>query len=215
MAGKRRNQRAGDMQQLLSLMQKLVVATPPAQTRKRRKRKRNNKAPPRTSEEGSITISRTEMLTELKALKASAATGHVDLTPDSFSFLKGLAKSFDHVKWVKLNIFYKPAVGTSFGGLVSFGIDWDWSTPAGADRKKISALTPNVSFAAWSDTQAKPLALPVSKLQAMPWYSPTATSWPLKGPGKLHWSAAAVTEDRVVGELWASYTVKMTGTNPS
>lgn len=202
--------------QLLQQMRQLIL-----QTNQRReqpsRRKRRRRAGPSTvaSNEGSITISRCELCSEV-SVKASAkdgVKGHVDILPDSFPYLKTLFKSFDRLMWRKLHFYYKPAVGTTFGGLFSMGFDWDWST-GDVSREKISALTPNMACAAWNDTEKSPLALNAGKLNV--WYQPRSQEYVTRGPGRLDYALVAATDkDLVVGEIWVSYTVAMYGTNPS
>lgn len=157
------------------------------------------------------------MLGEL-TLPASAVDnmGHFDLLPSSFSFLKSLFKSFDRVKWHKLNLYYKPAVGTTYGGLVSLGMDWDFAS-RDVSRSTMSGFTPNASFAAWSDTEKSPMVLPANRLQSRAWYTPNNGEYVDKGPGKIHWAVKGDSgaTSKTFGEVWATYTVSLMGTNPS
>lgn len=219
--GKKTN---GQMAQILSLLQKMQVgsSTTPGSKKRRRNRKKRRANPNGMSltggsaGDGGITISRTELAVSIQLpAKTSSTVGHVDLIPDSFAFLKSLWKSFDRVRWGKIAIFYKPAVGTTYGGLVSVGMDWDWGSDDVA-RVNVSAFTPNFACAAWADTEARPMVLPVSRLQSRTWYLPRTTAWQEKGPGKLHYAVDGTSDDKVhtVGELWISYTVQFSGTNP-
>lgn len=153
----------------------------------------------------------------LEASKA-VAKGHIDIVPDSFSFLKGLFKNFDRIQWKTLRFYYKPAVGTTYGGMVAVGMDWDFAS-SDVERKLISAFTPNFATAAWTDTQNRPMSLPANRLQSRTWYTPSASgnNWPDKGPGKLHWAIEGTAEagGKLLGELWAEYSVVMMGTNPA
>lgn len=142
--------------------------------------------------------------------------GHVDMVPSSFSFLKGLGAVFERVQWKKIHFFWKPAVGTTFGGLITVGFDWDWSGQD-ADRAAVSAYTPSKTWPLWADGEKSPLVLPPSKIMSQKWYMPQQRDWSTKGPGKLYWAvdASAVTVATVVGELWVDYTVLMSGTGPA
>lgn len=213
------NSAAGEMQQLIQLLKKVALTKSGSSQPKRRRRARKARTKPAASQEGQIVLTRTELLGTVSIKKTKdTAMGHFDLVPDSFTFLKGISKSFERVRWDKLHIFYKPAVGTTYGGLVSVGVDWDFAQ-TDVERSKISGFTPNQTCAAWADTESKPMVLPQSRLQSRLWYLPNGSAdWPDKGPGKLHWAATGTTSDKAdttVGEFWASYRVTMQGTNPA
>lgn len=210
------------MKQLVALLSGLMSKPGPAKKTKARKAKRSRGA--RGSGErpgdGTITISRKELVAtiELGANKSEAG-GEIDLVPASFSFLKGISKSFEQVKWIKLHFFYKPAVGTTYGGLVSMGVDWDYATATTVDRTKVSAFTPNATVSAWTDSESRPLVLPTARLQSRKWYMPNSSSVDKhdKGPGQLHWAASgtSASSKTILGEIWATYTLHMAGTNPA
>lgn len=168
--------------------------------------------------DGVITLSRTELVQTLKLSKGqSQATGSVDIIPSTFSFLKNLSQSFDRLQWVNLLVYWKPAVGTTYGGLVTYGMDWDFATND-VNREKISGFTPSMTMAVWTDTERKPMVLPTSRLQSREWYLPNAAVQDIdKGPGKLHYAASGTVSqnDTTLGELWVRYTVRMQGTNPA
>lgn len=205
------------VQQLVAMLSRMAVA-PARKSKTKRKRRAGNK-PAMGGGDGVIHLSRDELVTTIKVTKnTTSSTGHFDLVPSSFSFLKGIAKSFDRLVWNKIHIFYKPAVGSTFGGLVTYGVDWDFVTTNDIGRERISSLTPSATLAAWSDNQTKPLVLQPAKIQSRRFFSPNATTEDNsnKGPGKIHWatSVSAQAADTIVGELWVSYSVTMQGTNP-
>lgn len=206
------------MAELLALMRKFTMAAPAAgpPKKKRRKRKKPNSGLMAMSSQGQISLARRELLGTVSLGKSSAsATGHFDLIPDTLAFLKGVFKNFDRVKWLKLNVYYKPAVGTTYGGMVAVGMDWDFKSED-VGRSKISAFTPSQTFAAWADTESKALVLPRDKLMSRTWYIPASESWSDKGPGKLHWAAEGTADSggKTLGEFWIDYSVVMDGTNP-
>lgn len=227
MAGKSTKRRQATQQsqmgQVLSLLQRMAVAgpsQPKRRPRRRNNRRRNqvNQAAP-IQQDGTVSLSRTELIASLVLPGGNvSAKGHIDLVPSSFAFLKGLFKSFDRIRWLKLVVFYKPAVGTVYGGLVSVGMDWDFASDDVA-RTSLSGFTPNFTTAAWQDTQTRPMVLPPARMQSQNWYTPTSSdaTWTQKGPGKLHWALDGTkdTAARTVGELWVSYSVQLMGTNPA
>lgn len=161
------------------------------------------------------------MATVTIAANKSASSGHVNIIPDEMGFLASLFKSFDRVRWGKCHFYYKPAVGTTYGGLITIGVDWDFASTA-ETREKVATLTPAASFAAWADTEGKPMILPANRLQSRAWYTPRSTSgatmdWRDRGPAKVFWAASGstATAAQTLGELWCEYTATLSGTNPA
>lgn len=193
------------------------LAVSEQQPAKRKRRARRRRARGTTGEDGIIHLQRVEICASV-VLKAnsSTGTGNFDIVPDSFAFLKSLSRSFERLRWNTLEFYYKPAVGTTWGGLVSMGVDWD-SKGEDWTRLKISSLTPNQSCAAWSDTQTRPLRLASSRIQGRLWYTPHTGDAVDKGPGRVAWAIDGTqsTSQTTVGEIWARYSVTLAGTSPS
>lgn len=212
----------GEVQMLISALTRLMQskpASPQQPSRKRRNKKKTRAAKSGVSSEGTITLSRTELLTTLKLAKSSSTvSGNVDILPSSFPFLKGVSKSFDRIRWNSIRLYYKPAVGTTYGGLVSFGMDWDWATNT-TDRATVNSLTPNFSCAAWHDSESRPMVLPPNRLQSRAWYTPNGdANWVDKGPGRIRYAADGTSDtskDVTLGEIWIKYSCTMQGTNPA
>lgn len=215
----KRKQTANAVNQLVAALKQATVAGPsvPKKTRKRKPRRRVANTSIGTL--GEVQLSRRELVDTIKlGANSGTASGAINLRPDAFHFLKGIAKSFDRFKWLKMNFFYKPAVGTTYGGLISIGIDWD-SAAGVQSRADISSLTPNRSFAAWNDTERSSLVLPPQRLQSRMWYVPhreTADDID-RQPGILKWAAdgESSANGKTLGEIWVEYSVMMAGTNAS
>lgn len=166
---------------------------------------------------GTITLARREYIRDVNINAAGAQRlDYFDIVPDSFAFLKQF-KMFDRVKWNKLHLFYKPGVGANFNGFVSYGVLWGFDKTSPGNRQNISALTPNMSHAIWVDGEARPLVCPQAKLQTRPWFTPDDADSVEKGPGRVCLAAesAGNTNEKVmtVGELWADYSVTLTGSS--
>lgn len=218
---RKRQQKAAqpNVDQMVAAFRKMVTsgASTSASAAPRRRKKRKSRSSNSIGEQGTVTLQRRELLGTVKvASNATSATGHFDILPDSFSLLKTIAASFDRIQWKRLNVYYKPAVGSTVGGLVTVGMDWDWSTSDNVNRAKISGLTPSFTCAVWQDNESKPMVLPSQRLMSRLWYTPKIGEYVDKGPGKLHWAAdiEAFKAEKVFGELWVDYSVIMQGTNP-
>lgn len=179
----------------------------PAKAGRARKRQRpggNN------SGDGTVRLQRSELVKEVHTDANGAVRVFVDLLPDNFTFLGTVWKAFERYRWHSLRIFYKPAVGTTASGLVSYGIDYT-ITKNNIDRAAIAALTPNVSHALWNDSTKRPLVIPASMLQSRTWYLASGDAVD-KCAGRLCIAASGATGVQFVGEIWASYDVTLSGT---
>lgn len=183
-------------------------------------RRRRGRRAKRGTMEGEIVISREELVRSLtvKASKTSAID-YFDLLPENFEYLKQISTAFERVQWMSCQLFWKPAVGTTFGGLVTYAVDWDSDLGANVGRAKLSAYTPVVSHAVWQDSQKTPLVLPPSRLMSRTWYLFSHSSADVvdKQPGRIGIAAdcSASNSDVLLGEMWVRYSVKFSGTRSS
>lgn len=137
----------------------------------------------------------------------------IKIVPSSFTLLKGIATSFERTVWHNIAVYYKPAVATTFGGLVAYGVDWTSKLTSDADRNKVCSLTPVLTHAAWMDSERAPLRIPRGMLQSRKFYINGAPDEDA-GPGAIVVSVdvSKVTAETAVGELWVFYDVEMLGT---
>lgn len=190
------------------------VSVPMAGTGRRRRRNRRNPGPGSAIGSGEMRFGRRELLRSFKLpANKTEANDWVDIHPDNFSLLKNVAKSFERMRWNSVKIFWKPAVGTTFGGLVTVGIDWDLSS-AKTDRQGISAYTPSQSFSVWQDTQSNPLVLPPNRLQSRQWYTREGNVQQDRIPAKICWAVDASSQaaEVMLGEFWVEYELILSGT---
>jgi hypothetical protein len=186
----------------------------PMGTTGRRRRNRRGRVGASAVGQGEIRFSRCELLRSFTVPAGKmAANDWVDVIPDNFTLLKNISKSFERIRWNSIRFYWKPAVGTTFGGLVTMGADWDSDT-AKTTRAEISAYTPSHSFAAWQDTQTSPLVLPSSRLQSRQWYEIHTGQVYDKQPCRVAWAAdvSSQTADTMLGEVWVEYDAVLSGT---
>lgn len=195
---------------LTSALANLELRNSSPKPAKPRRRKANAKVA------GDVTISRHEIVKEITLLKdKGTVNANVDIFPSSFSFLAKLSDSFERYRFTKCRFYWKPAVGMTYGGLVSYGCDWNFSSNK-VSRKDVAGLTPNSSHAVWQDTERRPLVLPTSRLMSRAWYSSNTDDNFSKGPGRIIITATGEvpTSDKPLGELWVDYTITFSGTQP-
>lgn len=185
------------------------------------KRRRKKRSALSTMGSGMLTLQRREYLRAVNiGIKGVTELDYIDIVPANFNFLKQFSM-FDRVKWNKLTIFYKPGVGSNYNGFVTYGVLWGFDKSVPSDRSGVSSLTPNMSHAIWVDGEPRPLICPQSKLQLKPWYTPddggTAGDIVETGPGRIVVAAESPANTNaakaIVGELWADYSVTLTGTS--
>lgn len=158
-------------------------------------------------------ISKSDLLGSVAvAAKGSSANGGFNIRADAITFLKTLSASFERIQFVSVVIEYKPAAAMTQAGLVTFGVDWNWSA-AKTTRTAIAAYEPNATCAVWKPAKMK---LPSSRLQSRLWYSTATTAAGLDaGPCIIAWAADAGNSgsaELVLGECWIHYKVRLAGT---
>lgn len=207
-----KKQKQGEVAQLVSALRNVSIRPTPKKRRRPRQRRQNM-----NETLGRIVLHRKELVTTIQlSSNASSADGSFDIAPAAFPFLKGLGAVFEQSRWDMLKLFYKPAVGTTFGGLVSVGVDWD-STGSQSSRSSVVALTPNFTTPAWCDTEKNPLTCKVNQLQARLWFAHNTKVDMIKGPGKIFWAvdATSAATKTTVGEIWVEYRITLQGTHAS
>lgn len=204
-AGRRRNRRRRAPRALPALPQ------PPQPRRNRRRRRRGNSSAAFNVTEGELRLSKSELYATVTTDAKGAASGSKHLHPDHISLLGSLATRFERLRWLGAKISWRPAVGTTQGGLITYGIDWDL-TKGATTREKIAVYSPSATNAIWADTSSRPMVLAAHKLQTRPWYTPYAGDNNLdKEPGLLVYAASGPS-NTVLGEFWIEYQVILSGT---
>lgn len=176
---------------------------------KRKPRKRNA-----TAQQGLMTISRKEMVSTVKTVaQKDAVYGNISLAPTSFPFLKGLASSFERHRYNKFRAYWKPAVGTTYGGIIAMGIDLDASVEVPTDRETVLSHTPSSSFAVWTDTENRAITIPPARLNTRAWYLNAGANFD-GSIGSLVYGASVKAESSVqtLGEIWVDYSITFDGT---
>lgn len=219
----------GEVNRLASRLGEVRITAAPARRRRRRKapvqtvpnppqprarRRRNRRAGPnRNLVDGEMRLSKSEILASLVAGPDGQVKGNVKIVPSSIALLNSVYTAFERLKWLSIRIYWKPAVGTTEGGLVTYGIDWDFQQNDPKDRAKVAAYTPSHTNAIWCDSTSQPMVLPSSRIQARLWYTPLSGDDVDKGPGALVYFAQGPA-NKSLGEFWIDYVVVLSGTRP-
>lgn len=187
------------------------LAITPKQRRPRRKRRA--RSGPRTSvPTAAITISRSEVLETMVAVTQDMTYSSA-LSPHDLPWLSKLAAVFQCWQVIRAEIEWRPAVGTTVPGMVTWGFDWmSKKAPSSTTRNSILALTPVVDSPVWKPAR---MVLPVSRLQTRKWYSVCRLDKGKYPDDSLDFYPGYVLSaihKNGGGELWLHYTVKLFGT---
>lgn len=208
------NNKNREMELLGKAVSKMTVNTVAAPSKKRKSKKKKNNFSANSMGTADVRFSRCELLVALTTAGSPAAVkGGIEVWPSKFSFLGNIAKVYDNYRWNSLEFYYKPAVGTTVGGMVSMGMDWNYSKTEPSSRTALSGLSPNVTGPLWQDTQSRPMRLPTSRIMTRQWYSTNSKEDASnQGPGRLLY-AVDCEKATMVGEIWCKYSIHFSGTN--
>jgi hypothetical protein len=203
------------------------VLVPSTGGRRRRGRGRMGLGP-NIGNGGQICITRTELFESITIPKDAAGTSKPFLSSyliapiattgePKLPFLANLARVYTRYRWESLTFSWRPGVGTTTDGSVTYGVklmDADVAKNP-SSRIEVSALYPVNDHPIWQGSN-----LPVAKslLQSRLWYATYGSIDPVEqGPGTLQVGIAhdALTADKYVGEFWITYTVTFDGTRAS
>lgn len=195
-------------------MRSLVTnQAPKKMAQPKRKRNRRRKRSSQASNDGRLTVSRWELITEIKSDTNSPAKSYYEMilpTATRMSWLNGLAKNFSRIVWHSLSIEYRPAVGAMKDGSVVVGIDWSAGTSTAPTKNVVQNCTPNFQVPVW---QKRSMAAPSSKLQSRKEYILDASSNVDKAPGDIlvALSCTSAKEVQYFGDIWVHYNVSLFG----
>lgn len=171
---------------------------------------------------GQITLTRSELFATVTVESGQDFKGLTNLVSPStniMTFLYRLAKCYTRIRWNNLSFEWKPAVGTSQAGIITYGLrlmDDRANAKEPTSRAEVSALYPVNDHPVWQRA-----VLPVNKelLMSRKWYATPATD-NFSGdavdlaPGSLVvgcQAPATTTSNLFVGEFWVSYSVTLDG----
>lgn len=192
---------------------KVANNAPSTSKKKRNRRKKKGRRPGNVGADGKLTISRWELLTEIKAAKnGSTANFYKKILPqsDCMSWLYGLAKNFSRITWHSLVVEYRPAVGATKDGCVTVGVDWKPDTTVTPSKTTVQNCTPNFQVPVW---QRKTLTVPSAKLQTRKEYLLDSTNVEDNAPGDIlaYLNCTSQTSEQYFGDIWVHYNVSLFG----
>lgn len=122
---------------------------------------------------GEASIKKKEVILEVKADAAGTIKISQEIDPEKMGagYLASMVKMFDQLRWESLSFEWVPCVGTTEGGTVFMGIDWDSSQPDKKDltMNRVSACTPTTSTPLY---RARTLNISAQRHQYQKWLRP-------------------------------------------
>lgn len=191
-----------------------------------RGRRRRMGAVPQIGNGGTINIRRCELFYTVTLPANQTNVGGTQIigpAAKSLLWLNSIIGSYSRIRWDYLDIEWRPAVGTTQNGAITFGVRLmdDRSTiPATTDRATVAALYPVNDHPVWqSSTQLVNRDL----LMSRKWYATYATGdSPInapaydQSPGTLEFYASAGNQSSSaaidLGSFWITYSVVLDGT---
>lgn len=216
--------------QLVALMKKMLVGHATGQAPRRKKNNssvpagivlpvnaskpaRRRRRAPRSDvgTSGSIRVRRCELFQTVTVdTKNNPAYGSVTIVPSSsvMTWLNGVSKSFDRIKWHKCRLYWKSAVGTMTDGLITFGVDFDSSATINS-RASVTALTPVYDGPVWQTGAS--INIPQNRLSTRNQYSITSSDKFDQTFGSLAYYCNG-SDKKSYGDIWIEYDVTLSGT---
>lgn len=178
---------------------------------------------------GQITLVRSELFQQLNSEPAAddktLTLGSIPVAPvkTTMSFLWRLSQCYTRLRWNSLSFQWKPAVGTSTSGILTYGLRLMDDRTSGppkdpTDRAEVQSLFPVMDHAVW---QTSTLTINKDLLMSRKWYaiSPTTTLPTTSdtfdfSPGSFQYGCAhdADSTQKFYGEFWVTYSVTLDGT---
>lgn len=214
---------------LCAAVERMTMTTQPApgqrKTRRRRRRGANSgnlsaplARPINSSGQGAglIRVKHVEVFGTIAIGAATAgkpvppATGTITLCPTKAEFkaghLRALAKIYERLQFHSVRIEYRPVVGTTQGGVILMGFDYDNEADSSPTIESVTAKSPNMQCAIWGSLN---MAIPLPRLQPQRWLSLTEVSEAAFGALTYYATGPA---DTTVGYLRIAYDVSLAGT---
>lgn len=213
-----------EMNQLRGLMSRLTVAPPPSKKKNKKKKgkkpanipagiSRGTNAAGTAPDNGSVTVSRTELLGPVTIQAGSTVSGAYHLLPTAanISWLHKLSAAFDRIEWLSATLHWKPFVGTNSSGSIAFGVEWGQDVAiSSVTRSKVQACTPVYESPVW---QSGKLSLPQRFLMTRRVYLLNSTDSLDTMPGTIVYALVGAEKQVSVGEIWITYRVRLSGTS--
>lgn len=192
-----------------------AMAGPGKKGGKPKNRKKSKKGVSSVTETGRCTLRKCAPILTVTLDANKQEEVHVkNLFPTDIPGLAKVAAVFERYRFESLAVYYKPLVGTTIGGAITIGIDWDLDTPP-STRVGVAAYTPSQTLPVWEDGERKKMVLPKSRLMSRPWFflkSQTAVAVD-KVPAVLTVGVSAESKAASwsLGEVWVDATVTFDG----
>lgn len=220
---RRRKQGAGPLALVPAQPGPSTSAPPPLNRRRRRGRGRSLNCISGT--DGEISFCRTERVASLIAKANSTETLQIFLIgpedasatqPATLPFLGRLFKLWDRARWESLHVEWRPMVAATTSGMFTMGVDWMYqSVNETITSSRVLSLSPLVSTQIAQPSKLGPFG--ARQMMTRQWLATRSTNSDVLDcvPGALYVYAQHDSQgsDKVLGEVWFTYRVRLSGTD--
>lgn len=167
--------------------------------------------------DATVVFTRSEMLEAITVSDQGTYLKHFKITPATFPLLSKIAQHFDQSQWLAVEVYWTSDVGTTTGGSITYGFDWDPTTAESKNKTRaaITALTPSHTGAVYRQTDTAPLKAPKNQLDTLKWYkhndATASADSNLIAPCTVSVMASS-TPKLAIGVLWCRYRIRLRGT---
>lgn len=125
--------------------------------------------------------------------------------------LLALAQSFETVRWDYIQVEYVPEVGSTVGGAVSVGVDWDLAGAEPTTHASVTTRSPNFLTPCW---QRMSMRIDTAAMTNRRWFKNVATTDPFESApfNLVVWVSGDATKPIALGSLVLKYKVEFAGT---
>lgn len=123
--------------------------------------------------------------------------------------LKALSVVYERMKWHSAAVEFVGAVGSTVGGVVIMGIDYDNDTAKAITLPAVAALNPNVQTAAYKNAR---MAIPLARMQPQKWVSTESAHIGEGFAGRvIFFASASGQKGKTLGYIRLHYDVSLAG----
>lgn len=186
----------------------------PSRSRSRGPGNVNRPPPNMTLSAGEICVSMSELLFTLTNGTTVGLSKSISMRPgganNSAGHLAALAKIYKRYKYTRLELEYTGCVGTTVGGIIAMGYEYDKPTlPSGGwTWAQVTANSPNKQVALFKSCRIK---IPIAKMNPQRWFETDGSTE--AHPGALLIKTDGGEANQSVGYVRVHYTIHFAGPN--
>lgn len=194
-----------EIQQLKGLLSGPSTSAAKPQKQKKGKKKNKKQSVSRVLQEGSIRLTRKEILRSVDKIGGD----FIEMIPSNtlLPFLFSLMSNYTEIIWHKLVFHYASGVGTTTDGLLYLGFKWGAVGLESITQSNVTALSPCLMCPVWKNCV---MPLQSSKLMTRKTYLIGVGDKIDQLPGTLFYYVSSSTK-KTYGSIWVEYDATLLG----